>query len=406
MKPGFLSSYFMGVASKTLTSVEIDSLASNQHELNGVAALREMLGSERRSFPTHLIYLADDDVVTIEADAVLAWYDARERHPVRSEWRLYYPRTPVTEAANPGDLLVIGRRPDDTLLMIIAAAGSTVVSQLEWLFDLEPGPAGFVGRVDLETEHDQLGYAAQRVLETLGLEVEVDPGAENWLEYMVDRFGDSFPATRTFSAFARETLSGLDAREDPDAALVAWSEREDDLFRTFERYLVAERLRDGFGEDVEAFITYSLSVQNRRKSRAGHALEHHVAQVLDVNGIVYERKGRTEGQSSPDFLFPSGHAYHDPEIDAALLSMLGAKSTCKDRWRQVLAEADRVEEKLLLTLEPRISENQTAEMMARRLQLVLPRTLHETYRPEQQTWLLDIRGMMNLLLVRQERLGL
>ena len=67
--------------------------------------------------------------------------------------------------------------------------------------------------------------------------------------------------------------------------------------------------------------------------------------------------------------------------------MLGVKSTCKDRWRQVLAEADRIEYKHLLTLETSISKHQTDEMQAKNLQLVLPRGLHETYTPEQQTWL-------------------
>lgn len=45
-------------------------------------------------------------------------------------------------------------------------------------------------------------------------------------------------------------------------------------------------------------------------------------------------------------------------------TMLGVKSTCKDRWRQVLSEAKRIDNKHLATLEPGISENQTAEMQA------------------------------------------
>ena len=37
------------------------------------------------------------------------------------------------------------------------------------------------------------------------------------------------------------------------------------------------------------------------------------------------------------------------------------KSTCKDRWRQVLSEADRIPNKHLFTLEAAISENQTSK---------------------------------------------
>ena len=77
------------------------------------------------------------------------------------------------------------------------------------------------------------------------------------------------------------------------------------------------------------------------------------------------------------------------------------KSTCKDRWRQVLSEADRVERKHLLTLEPAISTNQTDEMQARQLQLVLPRSLHATYTSAQQTWLMDVSGFVALVRERQ-----
>ena len=47
--------------------------------------------------------------------------------------------------------------------------------------------------------------------------------------------------------------------------------------------MVAERLKQGFvsedGVDVDDFIRFSLSVQNRRKSRAGHAFENHVEKL-------------------------------------------------------------------------------------------------------------------------------
>ena len=67
--------------------------------------------------------------------------------------------------------------------------------------------------------------------------------------------------------------------------------REEQLFRRLERKVIAERLQHGFGSDgaeldIDGFIGFSLSVQNRRKSRAGFALEHHLAAIftkLDVS---------------------------------------------------------------------------------------------------------------------------
>ena len=81
--------------------------------------------------------------------------------------------------------------------------------------------------------------------------------------------------------------------------------------------------------------------------------------------------------------------------------MLGVKSTCKDRWRQVLTEADRIKMKHLLTLEAAISKNQTDQMEARYLQLVLPEGLHQTYSCEQQAWLTNISAFIDCVLAKQ-----
>lgn len=77
--------------------------------------------------------------------------------------------------------------------------------------------------------------------------------------------------------------------------------------------------------------------------------------------------------------------------------MLGVKSTLKDRWRQVLAEAARIDHKHLLTLEPGISTHQTDEMVRNGLQLVVPQGLHATYTPEQAGWLMNVRGFIDLV---------
>jgi hypothetical protein len=86
--------------------------------------------------------------------------------------------------------------------------------------------------------------------------------------------------------------------------------------------------------------------------------------------------------------------------------MLAVKTSCKDRWRQVLAEADRIREKHLLTLEPAISRIQTAEMQGQGLQLVLPASLHATYQPDQRAWLMDVAAFVGLVgeLRRRQRL--
>ncbi len=77
--------------------------------------------------------------------------------------------------------------------------------------------------------------------------------------------------------------------------------------------------------------------------------------------------------------------------------MLAVKSTCKDRWRQILAEADRLPIKHLLTLEPGISVAQTDEMSARRVVLVIPSEIHGTFTEAQRSQMLSVRMFLQLL---------
>ncbi len=405
MKAGYLSEFFTGVATKTLSAVEADFARSNQHEYNGNRELIRVFGraTEKHVFPAKFIYLTDEEDGPVAEDATVTWYDSRLRHRTRTEHRLYFPTTRVSLRASEGDLLVIGRRPDNSVLVVIAQGDSTTANQIRWLFSMQASLyEGFTVREELDTEQDRIQFASTFILEQLGIVVE--PATECHLDVMLARFGGVFPKTREFSAFARSTLPEVHSQDDPDVALMAWMEREESLFRTLEKHLIAERLSRGFVDDVDGFLQYSLSVQNRRKSRVGLALENHLEVVFTQNQLRYGRTVATEGKAKPDFLFPGGKEYQDAGFDAALLTMLGVKSTCKERWRQVLAEARRIGDKHLLTLETAISRDQTNQMREFRLQLVVPRKLHATYAPEQARELLDVAAFTRLVRDRQEEM--
>jgi hypothetical protein len=404
MKRGYLSEYFEGVAIKRLSAVEAEQTRSHQHEYN---ATREMLDFMGRStaptrLPTRFIYLNDEDDQPIFEDAFLTLYDARAQQSHRSaEYRFYFPTTSLSQLAGEGDLLVIAKRTDGELLAIVAENGSSAANQIEWLFGFsrELFPR-FSVRAELENEQDRIGFAATFILESIGIVPE--PANDNQLDVMLKQFGGSFPKTKEFSEFARATLEDIDPCADPDGALMAWMEREEILFRTLERHLIGDRLSKGFDGDVDGFISFSLSVQNRRKSRVGLALENHTEIVFQAMGIRYRRAAVTENKSKPDFLFPGQAEYKDENFDPLLLTMLGVKSTCKDRWRQILAEANRINLKHLLTLETSISGSQTNEMIEQRVQLVVPRSLHATYSNDQRAWLYDVRGFTDLVHARQQ----
>lgn len=402
MKRGHLSEFFTGVAVKRLSAVEADLFRSNQHEFNGVEPLRKILGTadDKVQIPATFIYLCDSDDEPVESAGLLTWYDARKRHPTRSEYRLYFPANPAINCAAERDLLVLAKRPDGTVLVVVAEDGTTVANQVQWLFGVSDlTHPGFSIREELETDRDRIALTSRTILESIGIEVEAPP--DTHLDEMLRLFGSRFPTTKTFSAYARGTLQDIDPTIDPDAAIVVWMEREEILFRTLERYLIASYLADIDKANVEGFLGFSKSVQNRRKSRAGHALENHLEEVFAKLQIRYARGSITENKSRPDFIFPGSDEYHNPAFATGRLTMLGVKSTCKDRWRQVLAEADRITHKHVLTLEPAISVNQTNEMKAKGLQLVLPRTLHCTFLASQQEWLMDVASFLHVVRDRQ-----
>lgn len=396
-----LSDYFEGVAAKYLTAVDINPKKSNQHEIGGLikAGLSTYLGEpqngEKWSFPAKLVYLEEDSEELISCEANLTWYDTRYDDPDRSaEYRLYYPSNLAIKQATEGDFFLIAKMRDGSLLLVFAPRDGQVEHQLRSLFGLpELGKSLKGGQLDAIKLHLPL----RLLLEEIGLDIiPEDQGDDIWLGKLLEHFGgQQFPDTSRFSGFARQTISGdVDPLGAPDDTLLAWMDHEEKLFRLYERHLVEEKLRMGFGpngDDVDEFISFSLSVQNRRKSRVGHAFEGHLDTLFRLHGLRFEQgrgKGKvTENNAKPDFLFPDFASYHNPTFPTDQLHMLGAKTTCKDRWRQVLSEAKRIERKHLITLEAAISETQTEEMKSHGLQLVIPAPLHATYSAKQQKWL-------------------
>lgn len=400
MKYGYLSKYFSGVATKELTAVEVCE-NSNQHEFQGVAGLRDILGCsrEKKTFRATFIFFHDEENPVFET-GYMTWSDVRRNNPDRSpEYHLYYSSSLLPEYAKAGDRLFLAQRnDDDSLLAIVARPDSTITQQLFWLFAIESA-SGFVTKKISEEQKTALHLSSTFILESIGITVELADIPS--LEELLARFSDSFPSTKEFSAFTRSTLPDVVPTENHDLVLMTWLEREELLFRALEKHLINVRLKAGF-ETVEDFISFSLSVQNRRKSRAGLSLENHLETLFKANKIQYSRNPVTENKSRPDFIFPDAASYHDNEFSPLLLTMLGVKTTCKDRWRQVLAEADRIENKHLLTIEAAISKNQTDEMKAKNLQLVLPASIHSTYTAEQQKWLMSVSNFTSLLRSRQK----
>lgn len=381
--------YFEGVAWKYLSAVDADPGRSNQHELGGLvkAGFRKYLGEPKAdtlTFRTSYILLAEDEDDSVAASGQSSWYDARRHQDHRGpELRLYYESNPVTERLLAGMFLLVAKLRNGELLLVFTQRGSSAEQQLRWLFGIADSGPDFRG-LELDHRHERISWASMWILEQLGIEVQLADA--EWLERIISEFGEKFPPTLQFSTFARQSLSDLDPITKPDDALLRMAETEERFFRLLERHIVQKRIDQKF-TSVDEFLSYSLSVHNTRKSRAGHSFENHLEFIFRENDLKFERGVYTESRSKPDFLFPGAPEYQDETFPDEMLSMLGVKTTCKDRWRQVLREARRISEKHLATLEPGISENQTNEMKESRLQLVVPDTLQQTYTPVQRDWL-------------------
>ena len=206
------------------------------------------------------------------------------------------------------------------------------------------------------------------------------------IEDFIQNLQSEFPTSEEMSAEAHLLTYSVNVKSrqmlmtNPDKLLLAWTEEEYRLFRAIERSRYGDIVARGFSS-VDEFVMMANKVLNRRKSRAGKSLEHHLAAIFDGNDIRYTAQAVTEGNKRPDFIFPSEEDYHNAEFSIEKLCSLAAKTTCKDRWRQVLNEADRFtgRNKYLCTMQQGISAAQMDEMAAEKVILVVPKDYIKTY---------------------------
>jgi hypothetical protein len=200
----------------------------------------------------------------------------------------------------------------------------------------------------------------------------------------------NFPSGEEIVAWSSERIR---VRGDADQRLLARRQCEEQVFYSIERLHALPRIRAGF-DSVEAFVEYAGSLTNRRKSRSGRSLELHAHMILREEGVRFSWTPQTEQRKTPDFIFPAIEAYHDATYPAERLRMLAAKTTCKDRWRQILTEADRIQVKHLLTLQEGVSEPQFNEMEAHGVRLVVPAGLVSSYPISVRDRLLTLEGFL------------
>ncbi len=209
-----------------------------------------------------------------------------------------------------------------------------------------------------------------------------------------------FPTT---SLLARNSRSCYNAaynvtsgviKSNPDKGLLNWLDAEFQLFKTIENDRYNQRIHTPF-KTVEELVETANTILNRRKSRAGKSLEHHLEEIFNTFELPFTSQAVTEDNKKPDFLFPNIEAYMNPKFDSKKLVVLASKTTCKDRWRQILNEADRIKTKHLFTLQQGISQNQLEEMYKYNVCLVVPEPYLKSFPTPFRSKILTLNTFVN-----------
>lgn len=233
------------------------------------------------------------------------------------------------------------------------------------------------------------------------LQKYVEPNEEDEFEKFFKSLAGNFPTTDLMSEMARLIDLKINDREseintNPDKKLLDWTASEYRLFRFIENRLHLSQVNAGFS-NLDDFINMANTILNRRKSRAGKSLEHHLSFIFSKNKLQFSEQMITEGRSRPDFVFPSIDAYHNNGFPNQGVFVLAAKTTCKDRWRQILNEAKNIDRHYLFTLQQGISNNQLDEMIDSKVQLVVPKLHLETFARSYRDKILTLSDFISLV---------
>ena len=244
---------------------------------------------------------------------------------------------------------------DDEVEEVCAMLGLDFSERTWTVYNQETAPA-LLGQNEDDLQKQLMTYVESLEVFPTGLEIflETEKAAANHLPHI-------------WNGSADERLS----------AMLALEYR---LFRMIEHRLMIQEVQQNF-KDIEAFLVTAKTTLQRRVSRAGRSFEYHVESLLKREGIPFDRQPKLDG-TSPDIIIPSAAAYYDETYPKDKTFVLAIKTTCKDRWRQVIQEAPRVDRRYLLTTQQGISPAQLNQMKASNVHLIVPESQHNQYAPE------------------------
>ncbi|GEM_PF-785448 len=131
---------YRSVAARYLKPIDLPEGNSNQHEIQGIVELQELLGKEEKVLDCNWRAYWEDGSVREEVSSRVKWYDARKSTPRRGEWRLYYEDNGAMSVADEGDLLVLATSyRDEELHGFVLPRGESLYLQVRGILESEEG---------------------------------------------------------------------------------------------------------------------------------------------------------------------------------------------------------------------------------------------------------------------------
>lgn len=286
-----------------------------------------------------------------------------------------------------GDLLIINQLVDDYYEAYVISGDENIDSFLS-SFGISPSETnGFIP--------------------VKGRQLSVEEKLQSIFDEFIKTIDDIFPATSKIAEYARtaflraNSINFIDNSINPDNHIINWIDTEYKLFKVIEAYIYRNNLQKPFAT-VDELVEFANTVLNRRKSRAGKSLEHHLSEIFRTFSLTFTPQARTEQFKKPDFIFPGVTEYHHKNFSQEKLVFLAAKTTCKDRWRQILNEADRIPVKHLFTLQQGISKNQLDEMYQHNVVLVVPENYRGCFPKDYRSKILNLSAFIQLVSITQK----
>jgi len=175
-------------------------------------------------------------------------------------------------------------------------------------------------------------------------------------------------------------LAEKDTQEIKENFSQLFERMQEEIYR---QYLLAQEnsgqkvINNKIAEDGGIYFTdidkLFMSIFQSRKSRAGKAFEYIIKEMFTRLSFPFSEQIVIDG-AKPDFVMPSGDFFKEKPLDSILFT---AKRTLRERWRQVVTEANKGYGYFLATLDEKVTKSQIEQAANHKIFIVVPKSIKE-----------------------------